>query len=212
MARRNKKSLIAFLTVILFLSASSLALFSDRVSNRITGEAGDLCLSMTDISGDLSNLAPGNNRELTFEYENLGTLSMDTRVTYVLSYRLDRESEENFENSLQTVATLSADGKEIKLTKDDNGIQETFETGTLRGSLDENGESKLSHTVNFNFDRSVENIGQKMKFVLHVIVEGKQSSNDAKWSEIHKTSMRFGAGSVEVVPVSSCNAKSYFPS
>lgn len=160
---------------------------------------------MTDIEGNLDLLAPGDRRDLSFDYENLGSLSMDTRITYALSYELNEEVADVIENDLDKVATLTIGDEKLVLDSDNTEVRGAFESGTLKGTQEDIGEAKLSQVLEFHFDESVGNIGQLMTFNLDILVEGKQNRNNPTWEQIHKTTIKFGDVDTEVVPVSACN-------
>lgn len=224
---KKKKILTGSMAAFMLLGASSLAHFTDRTEDSITGQAGSLCVNLDYIEGDLSNLAPGDVRDIDLAFSSTGSLAMDTRVTYAVSYALNPEiadalNEDEYytrgEGALDKIATLRIGDEELVVHYGDTPSI-TVDGGTLNGTDENVAENDvIEQALEFEFDKSVSNIGQLMKFKIDVIVEGKQHRNDATWDVLNKTSFQVyddwseieygsGLGQFEVVEESHCKVE-----
>lgn len=211
MSRRNKKVFTGAIVAALMVGAGSLAYFTDRTEGEIAGQAGSLCITEIRNEHDLEHLAPGDKRPIELAYVNEGSLSMDTRITYVMSYSLNVEVEESLENDIDVIAHLHKDGEKM-LTLDKSGdAKVTIDGETLQGTKEKVGEEVLEQILDFEFDTSVGNIGQLMDIQIDVIVEGKQNRNNPEWDVLSTTTYNIANSEVDVVHWSACNVKEEEP-
>lgn len=204
MKSKNKRIIAAGLAAIVLLGASTLAWFTDRTASNINGLAGDICLNMSDIDADLDLLAPGDNREIKFTYENFGSLAVDTRITYGLTYDFHEDNIELLEEDID-IAILKVGDEKMVLNSSQYSVVKTFDGVTLNGSAEKGGVDKVDEVVNFYLNEQLNNAGQEMDFTLEVVIEGKQHRNNPKWEELSKMTILVTGQETDVVVKSACN-------
>lgn len=180
------------IAVIATMLMGAFSYFTDFQSKTLSAKAGNLKLSMTDATEDLTAgvriLNPGDSNELKFTASNDGEKSMDVKavITVTADQEMSQSSPQYRVTSGGTALTgvFSDDGKSITYTIDDI---------TLSGSIEKEDGKDMTHQYDYAFemDAAADNTWQDSNVSVTINLYAKQHRNTSElgtdWTSIIST-------------------------